>query len=126
MGSTGNARFLRAPRDSRELAETFPERGGAVDVAILRTQKRVHHARQTRVRDSAGHAGAAAVDAIENDIAPRRTARRDPRHRALVSLIAIVEIDRISVLHVATVDPPPEIERLFGRPEARHRKAAGA
>src|SRR3981081_4806630 len=58
------------------------------------------------------------VDAVEQDIAPGRTARRDPRHRALIRPIAVVEIHRVGVPRVAAIGAAPEIERLRGRPEA--------
>src|ERR1017187_6820823 len=61
----------RRPR-SLKLPEKRPDRLGAVDVMILRAQKRIHHAREARVRKTAGHAMAAIVDAIEHDIAPGR------------------------------------------------------
>src|SRR5664279_3783171 len=104
-------------RRSLKLPEKRPDRFRAVDVTVLRTQKRIDHAREARVGKTARHPVAAVVDAIEHDIAPPWAARRNPRHRALVGFVAIVEISHRRILRPATIGAAPEIERLFGRPE---------
>src|ERR1700681_5004647 len=92
----------------RKLAEKRPDRLCAVDIVVLRPQERGCDARKARVGQAARHAMAAAVDAIEHDVAPRRAARLHPRHRALVRRIAVVEIDAGGVLRLAAIDAAPE------------------
>src|SRR5260370_1498248 len=110
----------------RKLAEKRPDRLGAVDVAILRSEERGRDAWKARIRRVAGHAMAAAVDAIEHGIASRRAVPRDQRHRALVRTIAAVHVRRAGILRLAAIDAAPERQRLFSRPKSFHREAAGA
>src|ERR1700682_1332620 len=109
-----------------KLAAKRPDRLCAVDIVVLRPQERGRDARKARVGQAAWHAMAAAVDAVEHDVAPRRAARVHPRHRALVRRIAVVEIGAGCVLRLAAIDAAPERQRLFGRPKTFHREAAGA
>src|SRR5437763_6219079 len=113
-------------RALRKSLEEIPDDLGAIDIVILRAQQPVHHARKARIGKTAGHAVAAIIDAVEHDIASGRATRRDPRHRGLVGLVAVLEIGDASVLCFAAIGAPPELERPFGRPEAVDRKAAGA
>src|SRR5258708_1311878 len=109
-----------------EISQKTPDRFGAVDVAVLRAQEGVDRAREARVGKAAGHPVAAVVDAIEHDIAPPWAARGNPRHRALIRFVAVVEIGHGAILRLAPIGVAPELERLFGRPKTRHGEAAGA
>src|SRR5271170_4028003 len=97
---------------SRKPLEKRPDRFRAVDVVVLRAQHVVHHARKTCVVETAGHAMAAVIDAVEHDVAPFRTARFNARHRALVRRVAVVEIGGGSIAFLAAIDLPPEGYRL--------------
>src|ERR1700731_2367801 len=72
---------------SRKLLEELPDHLRAVDVAVLWAEPHVDDAPEARVREVAGHAVAAMVDAVEHSVAPRRTARGDPRHRGRVRFV---------------------------------------
>jgi hypothetical protein len=61
-----------------------------------------------------GHAMAAAIDAVEHDVARLRAARRNLRYRGLILRIAVAEVGGGSVLEVAAVDAAPEFERFPG------------
>src|SRR5262249_38471863 len=109
---------------SRKLLEERPDRLSAVDVVVLRPEESIGKAREAGV-GAAGHAVAAIIDAVEHDVAPRRAARVDPRHGGAVGGVGVGKIGRSSVC-IAAIVLAPESERLFRRPEAVHRKAAGA
>src|SRR5258708_1078258 len=77
---------------SRKPLEERPGRLGSGDVVVLRAEHGIDHALEARVGEAAGHAVAAVVDAVEHDVATLRASRFDPRHRALVGIVAIGEI----------------------------------
>ena len=113
-------------RRSWKVFEKRPNRLRAVDVAVLRAEKRIDNPRKARVGDAAGHAVAAAVDAVEHDVAARRAARGDFRHRRLVGAVAILEIGGGAIPRLAAVGAAPERQRLLRRPKILDGKTARA
>src|SRR6185312_11419642 len=78
----------RAPA-SLKLLEKGPDHFGAVDVVVLRAQHVVHHARKARVREAAGHAMTAIIDAVQYDVDAGGTFRGNLRHRRLIVRITV-------------------------------------
>lgn len=64
--------------------------------------KRRRQLLKMRIRKHAGHAVAAAIDAVQHDVAARRTAGLDPRYRGLIRGIAVVEIGDAGILRVGS------------------------
>src|SRR5258708_17126684 len=92
---------------SRKLPENRTDGFGAVDIVVLGSEKRGCDPRKGRIGEGAGHAVAAAIDAVEHDVARSRAIRLDVRLRALVVRIAIPEVGDSCIFGLAAVDAAP-------------------
>src|SRR3954447_7677027 len=100
-------RWLCMRRASRKLAEERPDRLGAVDVAVLRPEQAGCDLREAGIRKKSGHAMAAIVDAIKQDVMPARAARGDPRDGGLVLGVLVGQLSRRGIVGIAAIELAP-------------------